>query len=153
MKVLWAPWRMDYILGEDKHQGCIFCPEEGEDCAERLIRFYAYPGAHVLDPFAGSGTTGVAALRLGCRASLVDIDETGHDPSDRAAAFALASELNDDGRVPVGLIFRRVPKWSAVGGITWGLLAGVTGRYLLGWDIGPQVYLSFVIRKINSPAP
>ena len=42
--------------------------------AERLIRFYAYPGAHVLDPFAGSGTVGVAALRLGCRATLVDID-------------------------------------------------------------------------------
>jgi site-specific DNA-methyltransferase (adenine-specific) len=42
--------------------------------AERLIRFYAYPTAHVLDPFAGSGTVGVAALRLGCRATLVDID-------------------------------------------------------------------------------
>jgi len=42
--------------------------------AERLIRFYAYPGAHVADPFAGSGTVGVAALRLGCRATLVDID-------------------------------------------------------------------------------
>ena len=41
---------------------------------ERLIRFYAYPGAHILDPFAGSGTTGVAALRLGCQATLVDID-------------------------------------------------------------------------------
>jgi site-specific DNA-methyltransferase (adenine-specific) len=42
--------------------------------AERLIRFYAYPGAHVADPFAGSGTVGVAAARLGCRATLVDID-------------------------------------------------------------------------------
>ena len=42
--------------------------------AERLIRFYAYPGAQILDPFAGSGTTGLAALRLGCRATLVDID-------------------------------------------------------------------------------
>ena len=42
--------------------------------AERLIRFYAYPGAHILDPFAGSGSTGLAALRLGCRATLVDID-------------------------------------------------------------------------------
>lgn len=41
---------------------------------ERLIRFYAYPGAQVVDPFAGSGTTGLAALRLGCRATLVDID-------------------------------------------------------------------------------
>ena len=44
-----------------------------------------------------------------------------------------------------GLIFRRVPKWSAVAGITWGLLAGVAGRYLLGWTIGPQVYLSMVM--------
>ncbi len=42
--------------------------------AERLLRFYAYPRAHVLDPFAGSGTVGVAALRLGCRATLFDID-------------------------------------------------------------------------------
>ncbi len=42
-----------------------------------------------------------------------------------------------------GLLFRRVPKWSAVGSIFWGLVVGVTTRYLLGWDIGPQVYLAF----------
>jgi hypothetical protein len=49
--------------------------------------------------------------------------------------------------VPIafGLIFRRVPKWSAVGAITWGLIVGATARYALGWDIGPQVYLSFVM--------
>ena len=47
--------------------------------------------------------------------------------------------------VPVtfGLIFRRVPKWAAVGAITWGLIVGVTVRYGLMWDIGPQVYLAF----------
>jgi len=44
-----------------------------------------------------------------------------------------------------GLIFRRVPKWGAVGAITWGLIIGVTARYILGWDIGPQVYLAFVM--------
>ncbi len=44
-----------------------------------------------------------------------------------------------------GLIFRRVPKWGAVGSITWGLIVGVTTRYVLGWDIGPQVYLAFVM--------
>ena len=44
-----------------------------------------------------------------------------------------------------GLIFRRVPKWSAVGAITWGLITGATARYLLGWDIGPQVYLAFAM--------
>lgn len=44
-----------------------------------------------------------------------------------------------------GLIFRRVPKWGAVGAIAWGLIVGVTTRYLLGWDIGPQVYLAFLM--------
>ncbi len=44
-----------------------------------------------------------------------------------------------------GLIFRRVPKWSAVAAISWGLIVGATTRYALGWDIGPQVYLSFVM--------
>jgi DNA modification methylase len=42
--------------------------------AERLIRFFGYPGCHVVDPFAGSGTVGVAALRLGCRATLIELD-------------------------------------------------------------------------------
>lgn len=49
--------------------------------------------------------------------------------------------------VPIafGLIFRRIPKWSAVGAIVWGLIVGATARYLLGWDIGPQVYLAFAM--------
>lgn len=49
--------------------------------------------------------------------------------------------------VPIafGLIFRRVPKWSAGAAIMWGLIVGATARYILGWDIGPQVYLSFAM--------
>ena len=38
MKVLWAPWRMEYIGSDDKEEGCIFCP--GHDRShdeERLI--------------------------------------------------------------------------------------------------------------------
>ena len=47
------------------------------------IRLYGYPGCHVLDPFAGSGSTGVAVARLNKAtavnfpatwATLVDID-------------------------------------------------------------------------------
>lgn len=38
MDVLWAPWRMKYILKEEHFDGCIFClKEEGEDLRERLI--------------------------------------------------------------------------------------------------------------------
>lgn len=43
------------------------------DLVSRLIHFYAFPGAHVLDPFGGSGTTGVAARRTGCAATLIDL--------------------------------------------------------------------------------
>jgi len=43
-----------------------------------------------------------------------------------------------------GLLFRRVPKWGAVGSIVWGLIVGFTARYICGWDIGPQVYLEFI---------
>jgi hypothetical protein len=55
--------------------------------------------------------------------------------------------LNIPVTVPLtfGLLNRRVPKWSAVGAITWGLITGVTTRLLLGWDIGPQVYLAFAM--------
>jgi ATP adenylyltransferase len=50
---------MEYILGEDKPQGCIFCPEPGEDFSERLVLFsgrltriimnkYPYINGHLL---------------------------------------------------------------------------------------------------------
>ncbi|MEW6387028.1 MAG: HIT domain-containing protein [Thermodesulfobacteriota bacterium] len=59
MKVLWAPWRMEYILGEDKSPGCIFCPWPEEDRAARLVLFsgrltrvmmnkYPYINGHLL---------------------------------------------------------------------------------------------------------
>ncbi len=38
MDVLWAPWRMKYILKEEKFDGCIFCVnDEEEDLRDRLI--------------------------------------------------------------------------------------------------------------------
>jgi solute:Na+ symporter, SSS family len=44
-----------------------------------------------------------------------------------------------------GLLNRSVPRWSAVGSVTWGLLVGVCARYVLSWDIGPQVYLATMV--------
>ena len=39
MQNLWAPWRMDYILGQ-RRQRCIFCPAgNGEGDEERLILY------------------------------------------------------------------------------------------------------------------
>lgn len=40
MKVLWAPWRMEYILSEKEGRACIFCPGENRDKdRDRLILF------------------------------------------------------------------------------------------------------------------
>ena len=60
MKVLWAPWRMDYILSDKEEEGCIFCPgkERGKD-ENRLILYagslttvimnrYPYNNGHLL---------------------------------------------------------------------------------------------------------
>jgi ATP adenylyltransferase len=60
MKVLWAPWRMEYILSDQKGGNCIFCPgsDRGQD-EERLILYvgslttvimnrYPYNNGHLL---------------------------------------------------------------------------------------------------------
>lgn len=44
------------------------------ELAEHFIRLHTQPGDIVLDPFTGSGTTGVAALRLGRRFVGVELD-------------------------------------------------------------------------------
>jgi DNA modification methylase len=41
---------------------------------ERVLRYYSFAGDCVLDPFAGTGTVGRAALRMGRRFFLVDND-------------------------------------------------------------------------------
>jgi site-specific DNA-methyltransferase (adenine-specific) len=41
---------------------------------ERIVKVHSRPGGRVLDFFAGSGTTGVAALRNGRSCVLVDCD-------------------------------------------------------------------------------
>lgn len=45
------------------------------ELAERVISYYSFKGDVVLDPFAGIGTTGRAAIKLGRRFVLIDQDE------------------------------------------------------------------------------
>jgi ATP adenylyltransferase len=59
MKTLWAPWRMEYILNENKEDGCIFCLKGKENLEERFILYlgeralvmmnkYPYINGHLL---------------------------------------------------------------------------------------------------------
>ena len=43
MKNLWAPWRMNYILSDQKEEDCIFCP--GEDRSKDGERLILYVGS------------------------------------------------------------------------------------------------------------
>lgn len=42
MKVLWAPWRMEYILSDQKGGPCIFCP--GDDRSRDVDRLILHVG-------------------------------------------------------------------------------------------------------------
>jgi site-specific DNA-methyltransferase (adenine-specific) len=55
---------------------------------ERLLRVHAEPGARVLDCYAGSGTTGEAAARLGLDCTLVDENPEALAVMERRLAFA-----------------------------------------------------------------
>ena len=66
--------------------------------AERVLRYYSFVGDMVLDPFAGTGTTGRAAVRLGRRFTLVDKNRHYYDlmRSDPVLAEASPRHLNID---------------------------------------------------------
>ena len=63
------------------------------EIAERLIRMFSFAGDTVLDPFAGSGSTLIAAERLGRRCFAVELDPAYCDVIRRRY-----EEFVDDGR-------------------------------------------------------
>jgi site-specific DNA-methyltransferase (adenine-specific) len=56
------------------------------DIAERLIKMFSFAGDTVLDPFAGSGATTVAAIRAGRNSISVEIEEVYLYAATRRAA-------------------------------------------------------------------
>jgi site-specific DNA-methyltransferase (adenine-specific) len=55
---------------------------------ERIVRVHSKPGDELLDFFAGSGTTGEAAVRLGRRCTLIDSNEQAMETMAARLAFA-----------------------------------------------------------------
>jgi len=60
------------------------------DLMQWLVRLVTPPGGTVLDPFAGTGTTGEAAWREGFSAVLIERDETYQNDIRRRMALAVA---------------------------------------------------------------
>ncbi len=63
------------------------------ELAERLIRMFSFAGDTILDPFAGSGSTAVAAIRAGRNSVSVEIEEEYLNAATRRAAKDAASRL------------------------------------------------------------
>jgi DNA modification methylase len=59
------------------------------ELAERLIRMFSFAGDTVLDPFAGSGSTAVAAIRAGRNSISVEIEEEYLNAATRRAAHEI----------------------------------------------------------------
>jgi modification methylase len=60
-----------WTFGPARRDGGHPCPFPVE-LPLRLLQLFGWPGCTVVDPFAGSGTTGVAAAELGANAVLID---------------------------------------------------------------------------------
>jgi ATP adenylyltransferase len=78
---LWAPWRMEYVLSEKKHEACVFCGVAGaseEERAERLVVCVTERAFVMLNryPFAAGHLLVVPSLHV---ASPEDLDAEDHD--------------------------------------------------------------------------
>ena len=57
--------------------GCVHPTVKPKDLMSWIIEDISPEGGTVLDPFAGSGTTGVAAMESGRSCKMIDLDENG----------------------------------------------------------------------------
>jgi len=62
------------------------------ELAERLIKMFSFAGDRILDPFAGSGSTAVAAIRAGRNSISVEIEEDYLNKAIRRAEREVANQ-------------------------------------------------------------
>lgn len=87
-------WRFQWTPADrDGHHGA----EKPVALYEKALALVTSRGDVVLDPFCGSGTTGVAAIRTGRRVVLIERDE---DYAEVARARCEAAEVGTDWKRP-----------------------------------------------------
>jgi DNA modification methylase len=109
-------WRVSMLQPADRREAVGYPTQKPEALLERILAAASEPGALVLDPFMGSGTTGVVALKLGRRFLGIDRSRSAMHVSLRrllhareaiaAGRLAIKNGLDDvvrQARVDVGL--------------------------------------------------
>ncbi|MEJ2024869.1 MAG: HIT domain-containing protein [Deltaproteobacteria bacterium] len=100
MEVTWAPWRMEYILADQKEGPCIFCPGENrEQDAERLILFAGKRSMVIMNRYPyNNGHLLVAPVRhVGSLDSLSEDELLDLMEMVRRAINALKKQMNPEG--------------------------------------------------------
>ena len=114
----------------------------------RLIEHFAEPGGLVLDPFCGSGMTGVAALRVGRKPILIDLSPaatfiafnflTPIDEHQYSDAFeAILSNTTDEEMLLYGTHCRKCGKLVPMNYMVWsyGLICKYCQNEFVLWDV------------------
>lgn len=127
MEVLWAPWRLDYILGP-KPDECVFCiPEHTDDDAERLVLARGKFSYVIMNKFPyNNGHLMIAPYRHESNLSGLGIEES-HEVMDflRLSVAVLEQAFNPQGintglnigeaagaGIAAHLHWQIVPRWS-----------------------------------------
>ena len=102
----------DLVTARDRPDKRFHIWQQSEDGMRQLIERYTAPGEMVVDPFCGSGTTGVAAVRLGRLFIGVDSDASAIATSAERLAAAGASSASsvENPHVPAVATRRGVKK-------------------------------------------
>jgi site-specific DNA-methyltransferase (adenine-specific) len=87
-------WRVEWSAARRE---CDHAAQKPVFLYERAVDLVTDPDAVILDPFAGSGTTGEAALRKGRRVILIELD---HDYAEIARRRCEAAAQGTDWRAP-----------------------------------------------------
>lgn len=100
MKVLWAPWRMEYILSNDKAEGCILCPGSDRSMdAERLILHVGEKSLVIMNkyPYINGHLLVAPNRHIGTMEDLADEEMLDLMNMVRASTDTLRKQMGPDG--------------------------------------------------------
>ena len=105
MENLWAPWRIDYVLGNEKEAGCIFCTKPASDQDEENLIVHRAQGAYTIMnkfPYNG-GHLLVVPYRHVWDICHLDLDENAQLIQEVCRAMAVVRHVMRPGGFNVGL--------------------------------------------------
>lgn len=117
-KQMRSVWRFPICNGDARKKGGdgkkLHSTEKPLALLDRIVGACTQPGDRILDPFAGTGTTGEAALRQGRRYFLIEEQSLYIDYGIVPRLYRAEMELEAESRPPRRIVERPIPRRRAV---------------------------------------